>query len=194
MPRKHTRKAPADLTVYHVFNREKNREPMFLDDEDRRVFRWMITRYLTREPSYDRYGRPYRRLRGVVRLEGMAFETTHYHLDLFQIVANGIETLMHAATSSYVRYFNRKYGRTGEMFRGEYRCIPKYDLQAQRTLLAYIHEHHGPNCGCEFCTNRHFVDPSDVPGWLSIDRALKIFGGPEGYQRFRIARSILRAP
>ncbi len=194
MPRKHTRKAPVAQMLYHVFNREKNRAPMFLDDEDRRTFTWMISRYLTPQPSRDARGRPYRNLRHAVRLESMALKSNHFHNGLFQVVEGGVEALMNGAMTSYVRYFNRKYGRDGEMFRGEYRCIPKPDRHSQRTLFAYIHDNHGDDCHCEFCSHRYFVDPSDVPGWLSVDRPLALFGGPERYKQFRQARSLIRAP
>lgn len=194
MPRKNTRKAPAANAVYHVYNRKKDRAPMFLDDEDRQTFQWMITRYLTPQPSRDTRGRPYRNLRAAVRLESMALMTNHFHNGLYQLIPGGVEALMQGALTSYVRYFNRKHGGGGEMFSGEYRCVAKPDRHSQRVMFAYIHDNHGPACTCGFCTHRYFADPSDVPGWLDVDRPLAIFGGPAGYARFRAARAELHAP
>lgn len=194
MPWKHTRKAPRANTLYHVFNREKDREPMFLDDEDRRTFTWMVGRYLTEKPTLDARGRPYRNLRSMVRLEAQALRDNHFHDGVFQIVPGGIEALMNGVMTSYVRYFNRRHGKSGNMFRGEYRCIPKRDRHSQRVMFSYIHDNHGPACFCEFCTHRYFADPTDVPSWLDVERPLRIFGGPDGYHRFRAARVVLKLP
>jgi hypothetical protein len=194
VPRRNTRKAPQGNTLYHVYNRERDRLPMFIDDQDRLTFTRMITRYLTEQPSFDSRGRPYRSLRDAVRLESLALETTHYHSAMYQLIPGGIEALMNGAVTGYVRYFHRRHGGEGAMFRGEYRCAPRLDRYGQKTLFAYIHDNHGADCHCRFCTHRYFLDPTDAPNWLHTERALALFGGSEGYQQFRAARSLIKGP
>lgn len=177
----------------HAYSRERDRRPMFIDDEDKRIFREMITRYLTRTTSRDRRGRAYRSLRSKVRLVSFAILDNHFHLALFELEPGGIEDLMNGVMTSYVRYFNRRHGRSGAMFRGEYRCTPKLDRYAEMTLIAYIHDNHGAECLCEFCSNALYLgDPEDVPSWIDLAPALAMFGGVAGYRRFRDTRSELK--
>jgi REP element-mobilizing transposase RayT len=179
--------------MYHVYNREQNRQVMFVDDEDKRVFRWMVTRYLTRDLSRDLRGRAYRPLHSRVRLVAFAILDNHFHLALFQIEKGGVEDLMNGVMTSYVRYFNRRHGRSGGMFRGEYRCVAKPDRYSQMTLVAYIHDNHGIDCRCEFCSNGMYLgEPSEVPSWIDLAPALEMFGGVDSYQHFRRARAELK--
>ncbi len=53
MPRRNTLRKLLLFTLYHVYNRESDRAPMFLDDEDRRYFRELLRRYLSLEPMYN---------------------------------------------------------------------------------------------------------------------------------------------
>lgn len=179
--------------MYHVYNRERDRRPMFLDDEDKRVFRGMVARYLSLAPSTDARGRTYRPLRSKVRLVSFAILDNHFHLALFQRVPGGIEDLMNGVMTSYVRYFNRRHGRSGGMFRGEYRCVPKLDRYSEMTLIAYVHDNHGADCFCEFCSNAMYLgDPGDVPTWIDLSPALEMFGGVSGYSHFRATRRELK--
>ena len=59
MPRKNTRQSDRSGAIYHGYNRERERAPMFKDDADRRFFKSLFERHLSAEPQTDSRGRPY---------------------------------------------------------------------------------------------------------------------------------------
>ena len=181
------------MTMYHVYNRELTRGPMFLDAEDRRFFKGLFERHLSKEPQFDSRGRPYENLRGRVRLVTFCLMRNHFHVILFQIEKGGIEDLMQRIMGAYVQYFNKKYGREGRMFGGAYRAPALPTLGDKLRAIAYVHENHNENCFCDWCGFSHFVgNPEDVPDWIDVAPALKLFGGPGGFLRFSSARWIIK--
>jgi len=62
----------------------------------------------------------------------------HYHLLLKQKQENGIPIFMHKIGTGYTNYFNKRYGRSGSLFQGRYKCAP---IKTDKQLLyvsAYI--------------------------------------------------------
>lgn len=191
MPRRNTRNR-RHLIDHHVFNRQRDRQAMFLDDDDRRTFLWMIARHLSSVPHFDRRGRPYADRRGDVKLLAFALMVNHFHLVLRQLRSGGLESFMRPLMSQYVRYFNRRHGSTGEMFRGRYRAVPRIDARSRRSAIAYVHDNHGRDCDCAFCSARYYADPEPAtPSWIDRDAGLEIFGGREAYLTYRDARAYL---
>lgn len=177
------------MTMYHVYNRELTKGPMFLDAEDRRFFKGLFERHLAGTTHVDSRGRPYKNLRSRVRAVTFCLMRNHFHVILFQIEEGGIEDLMRRVMTAYVRYFNDKYGREGRMFGGAYRAPALKTLGDKLRGISYVHENHRENCFCESCGFSYFVgDPSAVPDWLDVAPALKLFGGPANFLRFSAAR------
>lgn len=120
-------------------------------------------------------------------LRAFAIKGNHFHLALFELQVGGIEALMNGVMTSYVRYFNKKHGKDGPLFRGEYRSVPKPGRRAAMNLIAYVHDNHGPDCRCEFCSHRYFA-AGDPPGWFDLEPSLALFGGRSEYNDYRAAR------
>jgi REP element-mobilizing transposase RayT len=181
------------MSMYHVYNRELTRGPMFLDADDRRFFKALFRRYLSREQQFDSRSRPYENLRGRVRLVTFCLMRNHFHVILFQIRPGGLEDLMKRVMGSYVQYFNKKYGRTGRMFDGAYRAPHLPTLGDKLRAIAYVHENHQEHCLCDSCGYRHFVGPPEaVPDWIDVASALRLFGGVAGFLRFSAARWVIK--
>lgn len=180
--------------LYHVYNREAGRERMFRDAEDRRHFRDLLRRHLSRRPAKDERGRPYRNLRDRVRVAAFAVCWTHFHLIVFQIQRGGLEALMRSVMSAYVQYFKRKYGHEGEMFNGAYRARPLISLREKLTAIAYVNEQHGDHCFCEFCSHGDYARGGHgAPDWLDVDGGLRLFRGAGGYLELLDLRRRMRA-
>lgn len=189
-----TRDRAAAFTFKHVYNREQNREPMFVDDEDRRMFLWIVRRHLGEVVQSDSRGRPYRNFRGELQLLSFALMTNHFHLVIRQLKAGALRSFMNGVMSSYVRYFNRRHGTSGSIFVGAYRAAPKEDRRSRLNAIAYVHDNHGSDCRCEFCSHRLFLaKPEEVPSWIAVDSALREFGGRDEYLRYRQFRQDLKA-
>lgn len=189
MPRRNTRNRRTSIREYHTYNRDADQEPMFFDDQDRHKFLSIVQRYLALEIHTDSRGRPYRNLRGHVRLLAFAVMTTHFHLVLRQLRAGGLDTFMNRVMSTYVRYFNRKYELTGPMCEDRFRSAIKLDRRSQLNAIAYVHDNHGADCHCDFCSHRYYANgAADVPSWLDAGFGLEKFGNVERYEAYREMR------
>lgn len=166
---------------------------MFRGDEDRAFFKSLFERYLAAEPQFDGRRRPYKNHRKGVRLLSIAIKTNHFHVILLQIEPDAVGALLQAVMTTYVRYFNKKYGEVGEMFDGEARFRPAKDRRDELGLIAYVHENHGDHCYCRFCSHALYVGhPGHVPSWIDVDEGLKRFGGVANYLKLLRARQMQR--
>lgn len=101
----------------HVILRGNNKQPIFEDDDDRRMF--------------------LDRLREAARQHGLAIHAyclMPNHLHLLATPANGrsLSVALQALGRYYVLYFNRRHGRSGTLWEGRYRATV---IEAERYLL-----------------------------------------------------------
>lgn len=193
IPARNSRNRRRPFADFHVYNRERNRDPIFFDDEDRRYFLWLIRRYLSTVPHADSRGRPYGSHRGRVQLLAYSLMLNHFHLVIRQLQAGGMEKLMHAVMTSYVRYFNKRHGETGALFDGRYRAAIKLDRRSKLNAIAYVHDNHSLECCCEFCSHRFYVGTSDTPSWIEARDGISLFGGEGEYLDYRRMRAGMSA-
>jgi hypothetical protein len=112
---------------------------------------------------------------------------------LLQLKPGAAGQLMHAVMTSYVAYFNQKYGKSGEMFDGEVRLRPTDGLRDELNVIAYVNENHGDHCYCEFCSHALYVGhPAHVPPWIDVAAGLSCFGGVANYLDWLRARQLQR--
>lgn len=189
MPYRNTRNRSQPNADFHLYNRERNRDPMFIDDEDRRMFLWMFRRYLSTVVHHDARGRPYRNLRSHVQLLAFALMENHFHLVIRQLRMGGMETLMRGVMTGYVSYFNRRHGVAGGMFLERFRAPEKIDRRSKLNAISYVHDNHGLDCRCEFCSHRFYLDAPDSPSWIDAGVGVAMFGGVEKYLDYRQFRS-----
>jgi hypothetical protein len=189
MPRRNTRTPDLPRTLYHLYNRQRNRDAMFHDDEDRRTFLDMFKRRLSRLPAKDSRGRPVQSLRASIRLVAFALMENHFHLVVYQVVRGGIAELMRPVLVGYTSYYNRKYGVSGSLFVDRTRRRPLIGRRGELDGISYVHDNHGRDCRCEFCSHRLYMGrPDDVPSWIGVSDALGRFGGVDEYESFRRLR------
>ncbi|MGH7404256.1 MAG: REP-associated tyrosine transposase [Candidatus Methylomirabilales bacterium] len=109
--------------VYHVIVRGNNRQPVFHDAADRRVYLAKLQHYCGAKE---------------VHLLCYCLLSNHVHL-LVETPRGNLSKLMQAFQTSYTRYFNRRHGRTGHVFEQRYKALlvdrDNYLLQVSR----YIH-------------------------------------------------------
>ncbi len=92
---------------HHVVQRGIDRQPIFRDPEDYRVFlQWL------REAA-----RQYK-----VALHAYVLMTNHLHLLVSPADVTGLGRMMQWVGRYYVPYFNHKYGRTGTLWQGRYKA------------------------------------------------------------------------
>ncbi len=94
--------------VYHVVVRGINRQTIFFDDEDKKVF---LNRIKLHKAG------------GACEVYAFCLMGNHAHL-LIKEKAKPVAKIMQGLLASYVRWFNRKYEREGGLFQDRYKASP----------------------------------------------------------------------
>ncbi|MGE5654688.1 MAG: transposase [Bacillota bacterium] len=149
--------------VYHVTTRGDNREPIFINDYDRREY----LRLLTRAKREHR-----------IKLYGYCLMSNHTHLCL-QTEDVPLSKVMHSLNHLYALYFNQRHGRVGHLFQERYFAKLCLDDKYLLTMLAYI-DWNPVNGGL-------VSDPKDYP-WSSHHEYL---GQSDGIADMQFVRDML---
>ena len=115
MPRK-----PREIVaggIYHVFARGNNRQPIFVDDRDRRTY-LLILGDVASEFGWRRLGH--------------CLMDNHIHL-LIELSEPNLSEGMHRLQLRYTRRFNHRHEKTGHLFGGRYKSVR---VTTDRQLLA----------------------------------------------------------
>ena len=119
--------------IYHVMLRGINRQDIFEDDEDYGMFIRILSG-LSSRPSND--------LKSTIctcHIYAYCLMPNHVHL-LLREKEWELKDIMKSIASSYVFYFNKKYGRIGHLFQDRFKSEPCDDMQYFFTLFRYIHQ------------------------------------------------------
>lgn len=97
----------------HVIQRGNNRQACFFEDENYRVY---LDKLLEYSQKYN------------VEIHAFVLMTNHVHLLLTPRIENGVSLMMQSLGRYYVRYFNKKYKRTGTLWEGRFKsCLVDSD-------------------------------------------------------------------
>ena len=110
--------------IFHIMLRGINKQTIFEDDEDRERFLETIERYKAIS-EYEIYG--------------YCLMSNHIHL-LIRETEDPIATIIKRICSSYVYWYNSKYGRCGHLFQERYKSEIVEDDVYLLTVLRYIHQ------------------------------------------------------
>lgn len=122
MPRVERKKSSTG--IYHVMFRGINKQRIFEDEEDYRKLLETLKKY-GNVSEYTIYG--------------YCLMSNHVHL----LIKEGCEDLgntFRRIGSTYVRWYNLKYGRTGHLFQDRYKSEVVEDDRYFLTVLRYIHQ------------------------------------------------------
>ena len=107
---------------YHIMIRGVNRENIFLDDFDRKRFIFTMKRFS-----------------GETNVAVIVYCVMSNHVHILVSAPDGPDVFMKKLSSSYVYYFNHKYGRIGHLFQDRYKSeaveSDSYLLTAARYIL-----------------------------------------------------------
>ena len=109
--------------VYHVVLRGVNRGDIFFDEDDHQHFLETLAQK-KRNQEYELYG--------------YCLMSNHVHL-LIQENEDTISRIMSRIGTSYAKWYNQKYTRSGHVFQGRYGSECVEDDQYLLTVLRYIH-------------------------------------------------------
>jgi REP element-mobilizing transposase RayT len=114
---------PSESGIYHVMLRGIDQGQLFYDDDDRYAF---LNRL---EKAKDAYG---------CRLYAYCLMGNHVHL-LIHEGSLGLSLAIKGIATSYARYFNARYDRSGYLFSGRFKSEPVDTDEYLLELLRYIH-------------------------------------------------------
>lgn len=119
--------------IYHVMMRGINHQNIFEDTEDYYQFITTLDRIRV---QYDDNGLP---CGTNCTYYAYCLMSNHFHLLIRERNESIGETIKRIA-SSYVYYYNRKYGRDGHLFKERFKSEPVNDMAYFTVLLRYIHQ------------------------------------------------------
>ncbi len=109
----------------HVIQRGNNRAPLFASSNDFLVFKECLQAALKRTGC---------------EIHAYVLMTNHLHLLMSQPQSGSIGRVMQSAGGRYVRFFNRRMGRTGTLWEGRYRATVINSEEYLFTCYRYIEE------------------------------------------------------
>jgi putative transposase len=149
---------------WHLTQRGNERRPIFLDDDDRRVFLQLLAatakRFRWRVLTY-------------------VLMTNHYHL-VSQTPGLTLSRGMHALNFRYAQYFNRKYKRCGHLFQGRFGSILIEESDYLNEVMRYV-VLNPVRAGMvrhpaeyEWSSYRALAGLEPAPDWLAVDWVLAL--------------------
>jgi len=152
---------------YHVFGRGANKEKIFIDDQDKARFVFLITHFQSPIKIYNIswytdsfikkgfFGIKEGKIDEILKhrstkLVAFALMENHFHL-LIQNLEDGILSVyMHRVLTAYSKYFNAKYKKKGHVFEGPFKAVHTKNNDQLLHLTSYIHK-----------------NPKEIEGWDS---------------------------
>lgn len=142
---------------YHIYNRGNSKQNIFLDDEDRERFvkllylcnsgRSMNFRDDIVEMGIDAWD--FDREQTIVSIGAWVLMPNHFHIyvtpgnspedRLRGKEESAITEFMRKLATSYSKYFNKKYNRTGSLFEGRFKATHVSSDKQAKYLFSYIH-------------------------------------------------------
>lgn len=161
--------------LYHIFSRGNNRQPLFVADEDRRLF--------LRIMEAERAGLDF-------TVYAFCLLTSHFHL-LLQTRKAGLSKVMHNTLARYARAFNRRYQAEGHLFQGRYHALLCERDTYFLTLTRYIHLN---PLRAGLCRRPEDYPWSSLRAYLNLPHswplqvegglALQMLGGMDAYRKY----------
>lgn len=109
--------------IFHVFNRGRRKQPIFLEPQD---FRYFLSRVA------------YAVRRGEIEVLGFVLLSNHFHLVVRS--CGGLSEAMRRIENEYARYFNSRYADEGMLCRSRFESKRVTDAYYLRNLLLYCDE------------------------------------------------------
>ena len=126
---------------YHLYNRGNNKQHIFIDDEDKKVFLFFLAEGVFPGRNKTKTKRPRRLLPpGSFDVHAYCIMPNHYHLLVKQHADISIARLIQKVCTSYVKYFNKKHGRVGHLFQDKFKAVLINNDAHLKWVTEYIHQ------------------------------------------------------
>ncbi len=183
MPSRNIVKPDEQETYYHVYARGVGKMPIFLELADFEYFEKLFARYLSKKSSQDKFGYQYPHYRDKVEILAFCLMNNHIHLLLYQISEKSMSAFMRSLLSSYSRYFNLKYKRSGPLFESRYKASKISQQSYLEHISRYIHLNPRYWLNYPYSSLKFYLENADAE-WVQIDKIKFLFKNKEEYLIF----------
>lgn len=183
MPSRNVQKPDVADSYYHVYARGASKQPIFLEPADYDYFISLFSRYLSSKPKQDKLGINYPHLYGRIELLSYCLMSNHFHLLIYQYEQGSMSQLMRSIMTSYSRYFNFKYKRTGSLYEDTYKASLINADSYLTHISRYIHLNPRYWQRYRYSSIRNYIDNRDDE-WLLKDKVMEQFLGADDYRMF----------
>lgn len=183
MPRRNILRADAPDSFYHVYARGHSKHRIFVDEQDYLYFLKLFERYLASEEVKNEFGVSYPNFYNKVELVAYCLMPNHFHLLVYQHHQGALTAFMRSLMTSYSRYFNARYKRSGSLFESRFRASLITDDSYLEHITRYIHLNPRRWRDYEYSSLPYYLQQIAV-SWLRPERVMRIFSGPEEYLQF----------
>ncbi|OGY21086.1 MAG: hypothetical protein A3A65_03260 [Candidatus Chisholmbacteria bacterium RIFCSPLOWO2_01_FULL_49_14] len=151
MPHKHRVKVYVENGYYHAYNRGVEKRKIFKDDQDYKVFLYLLKYYLSPKQKDLKHPlaeipevsiirpRPLTNMGKEIELCAYCLMPNHFHLLMKQKTKLGMPKFLQKLSTTYAMYFNRRYKRVGYLFQGNYKAALILEDAHLLHLSRYIH-------------------------------------------------------
>jgi REP element-mobilizing transposase RayT len=172
--------------LYHLYNRGNNKESIFLDEQDNLSMLYRLAIILNNTP----FLRESSKLKlkplpeGCFSLISYCLMPNHYHFCIRQNSEIKLDRLITKLSTSYAKYFNKKYSRVGNLFQDAFKS-KRIDTDANLVQLsAYIHCNPSQPFDYKFSSLNEYLNPG-AQGLCDTSIILNYFDNkPKKYQNY----------
>lgn len=183
MPSRNVLKLDIPESFYHVYARGASRQEIFLEDNDYQYFLGLIHRYLSNEEVKNSAGIPYEKLGDDLDVLCYCLMPNHFHLLLFQNEVGIMQRLMRGVMTSYSRYFNTKYRRSGSLFESRYKASRISSQSYLEHISRYIHLNPREWREYPYSSLGQYLGAKGWD-WLKPEKILELFDSRMQYEKF----------
>lgn len=184
MPSRNTLKTYAPQSYYHVYARGINKQDIFLDKNDYGYFIKLFNRYLTKNKLTNTNGLPYPYYGDVLELTVFCLMPNHFHLLIYQHESESMSKFMRSLMTSYSRYFNKKYKRTGALFESRYKAARISNESYLQHISRYIHLNPRYWRRYQYSSLPYFLGEQSEQQWLRPGKIMHMFSSTSNYLEF----------
>ena len=185
MPSRNVLKVDVEHSYYHIYARGASKQKILVDEQDYVFFTRLFERYLSKEVTVSKKGTIYPKYSGKIELLCYCLMSNHFHLLIYQIEPSAMSKLMKSIMTSYSRYFNLKYKRSGPVFESRYKAS-RIDQQTYLEHISrYIHMNPRYWKQYPYSSIAYFTKAkTPTPDWLKPNKILGLFRSKKSYAEF----------
>lgn len=183
MPSRNAIKTDVAESYYHVYARGANKEALFLDRSDYLYFLKLPERYLSSNATESKTGRSYPNYAGHIELLAFCLMNNHFHLLIYQVDQGSMTNFMRSLMTSYSKYFNLKYKRTGPLFESRYKAVRIHTQSYLEHISRYIHLNPRYWKRYPYSSLPYYRGGKQID-WVRPEKILSLFASQKDYETF----------